>query len=171
MTKCFQTDLKCNCSGQYIYRFQNCRLLRCMEEISEGLPGGGGGGPCSLVPYKNLLLFPCSSKINWGVPRNSLLLSSHVPRNYAPCSLDPPKYSSLFPTISLIFRFHFRLSERGYPATILRKYLTEVKFADENTALQHRNKSARKELLPFVTQYHPALPSLERILMGKWHLY
>ena len=50
---------------------------------------GGGGGACSLVPYKNLQLFPCSSKINWGVPRNSLLLNSHVPRNYAPCSLNP----------------------------------------------------------------------------------
>ena len=32
------------------------------------------------------------------------------------------------------------------------------------------NKSARKKLLPFVTQYHPALPSLKRIHMGKWHL-
>ena len=27
-----------------------------------------------------------------------------------------------------------------------------------------------KNFYPFVTQYHPALPSLERILMGKWHL-
>ena len=32
------------------------------------------------------------------------------------------------------------------------------------------NKSARKKLLPFVTQYHPALPSLKRIHMRKWHL-
>ena len=32
------------------------------------------------------------------------------------------------------------------------------------------NKSARKKLLPFVTQYHPALPSLKRIQVGKWHL-
>ena len=54
--------------------------------------------------------------------------------------------------------------------TILRKYLSEVKFADRKTALQQRNKSARKKLLPFVTQYHPALPSLKKILMGKWHL-
>ena len=69
-----------------------------------------------------------------------------------------------------IRNFHNRLLERGYPAAILRKYLSEVKFANRKTALQQRNKSACKKLLPFVTQYHPALPSLKRILMGKWHL-
>ena len=66
--------------------------------------------------------------------------------------------------------FHNRLLERGYPAAILSKYLSEVKFADRKTALQQRNKSARKKLVPFLTQYHPALPSLKKILMGKWHL-
>ena len=69
-----------------------------------------------------------------------------------------------------IRNFHNCLLERGYPAAILRKYLSEVKFADRKTALQQRNKSARKKLLPFVTQYHPALPSLKKILMGKWQL-
>ena len=68
-----------------------------------------------------------------------------------------------------IRNFQNRLLERGYPAAILRKYLSEVKVADRKTALQQRNKSARKQLLPFVRQYHPALPSLKRILMGKWH--
>ena len=29
---------------------------------------------------------------------------------------------------------------------------------------------ARKKILPFVTQYHPTLPNLKKILMGKWHL-
>ena len=48
-----------------------------------------------------------------------------------------------------MFRFHFRLLERGYPATIFRKYLTEVKFADKKTALQQRNKSARKKTSAF----------------------
>ena len=52
-----------------------------------------------------------------------------------------------------IRNFHNRLLERGYPAAILRKYLSEVKFADRKTALQQRNKSARKKLV-----------------MGKWHL-
>ena len=64
-----------------------------------------------------------------------------------------------------IRNFHNRLLERGYPAAILRKYLSEVKFADRKTALQQRNKSARKKLLPFVTQYHPDLPSLKKILI------
>ena len=59
------------------------------------------------------------------------------------------------------------LIERGYPAAIVRKYLSEVNFADRETALQQRNKSASKELLPYVTQYHPALPSLK---MEKRHL-
>ena len=27
-----------------------------------------------------------------------------------------------------------------------------------------------KKILPFVTQYHPALPYLKNVLMGKWHL-
>ena len=65
--------------------------------------------------------------------------------------------------------FHNRLLEREYPAAVLRKYLSEVKFPDRKPALQQRNKSARKKLLPFVTQY-PALPSLKKILMEKWHL-
>ena len=45
--------------------------------------------------------------------------------------------------------FQNRLSERGYPAAILRKYLCKVKFADGKTALQQRNKSARKKTSTF----------------------
>ena len=46
-----------------------------------------------------------------------------------------------------------------------------VIFADRKKALEQRNKNARiKKILPFVTQYHPALPSLKNILMGRWHL-
>ena len=56
-----------------------------------------------------------------------------------------------------IRNFYNRLLERGY----------EVKFADRKTALQQRNKSESKKLLPFATQYHPALPSLKRIHMWK----
>ena len=48
--------------------------------------------------------------------------------------------------------------------------LSEVIFADRKKALEQRNKNARKKILPFVTQYHPALPKLKNILMGKWHL-
>ena len=70
-----------------------------------------------------------------------------------------------FSTISLLF--HFCLLERGYPAIILRKYFTEVKFSDRKTALWQRKKCARTKILPFVTQHPPALRSLKRILMGK----
>ena len=28
----------------------------------------------------------------------------------------------------------------------------------------------QKKILPFVIQYHPAVPKLKNILMGKWHL-
>ena len=28
----------------------------------------------------------------------------------------------------------------------------------------------RKDILPFVTQYNPAVPNLKNILMSKWHL-
>ena len=74
----------------------------------------------------------------------------------------------------ITFERHQKFSKppvrKRLPAAILRKYLSEVKFADRKTALQQGNKSARKKLLPFVPQYHPALPSLKKILMGKWHL-
>ena len=33
-----------------------------------------------------------------------------------------------------------------------------------------KNKTAPKKTLPFITQYHPALPNLKDTLMGKWHL-
>ena len=37
-------------------------------------------------------------------------------------------------------------------------------------SLAQKNKTAPKKILPFVTQYHPALPNLKDTLMGKWHL-
>ena len=39
--------------------------------------------------------------------------------------------------------------ERGYLAAIVRKYLSEVKFAKRKTASQERNKSARKKIIKF----------------------
>jgi len=47
------------------------------------------------------------------------------------------------------------------------KHLLEAKFSARKTKLEQTNKAARKKILPFVTQYHPALPSLKKILMGK----
>ena len=43
--------------------------------------------------------------------------------------------------------FENRQIERGYSVPIVRKYLSELKFADKKTALQKNNKSARKKLL------------------------
>ena len=52
---------------------------------------------------------------------------------------------------------------RGYPNNFIEKELSEVKFSDRKSALKEKTK-ARKEILPFVTQY------LKQILMDKWHL-
>ena len=69
-----------------------------------------------------------------------------------------------------ISNFKTRLQNRGYPARIVEKHLSEIKFSDREMSLAQQNKTARKKILPFVTQYHPALPNLKGILMGKWHL-
>ena len=67
--------------------------------------------------------------------------------------------------------FSTRLKNRDYPVTTVEKHLSEVIFADRKKALEQRNKNASKKILPFaVTQYHPALPNLKNIVMGKWHL-
>ena len=66
--------------------------------------------------------------------------------------------------------FSTRFKNRDYPATTVEKHLSEVNFADRKKVLEQRNKNASKKILPFVTQYHPALPNLKNILVGKWHL-
>ena len=69
-----------------------------------------------------------------------------------------------------IKNFSTRLKKRDYPDTTVEKHPSEVNFSDRMKALKQRNKNARKKILPLVTQYHPALPNLKYILMGKWHL-
>ena len=66
-----------------------------------------------------------------------------------------------------IKNFENRQIERGSSVPIVRKYLSELKFADKKTALQKSNKSAREKLLPFVT----ALLKLKKILWGNSTLY
>ena len=61
--------------------------------------------------------------------------------------------------------FSTRLKNRDYPATTVEKHLSEVIFADRKKALEQRNKNARQKILPFVMQYHPALPNLKNIPM------
>ena len=53
--------------------------------------------------------------------------------------------------------------------TLVYKVLSEVTFEDRKSAIQQREKT-HKKILPFVTQYHPAVPNLKIILMSKWHL-
>jgi len=67
-----------------------------------------------------------------------------------------------------IRNFAARLKNRGYPAAIVEKHLLEVifHFPERKTSVQNRNRTARKKILPFVTQYHPALPNLKEILMA-----
>ena len=65
------------------------------------------------------------------------------------------------------------LKNRDYPATTVKKHLSEVIFTDRKKAVEQRNKNACKKMLPFATQiqlYHPELPNLKNTLMGKWHL-
>ena len=41
------------------------------------------------------------------------------------------------------------------------KHLSGVKFSDRKASLKQKNRDARRRILPFVTQYHPALPNLD----------
>ena len=61
------------------------------------------------------------------------------------------------------------LCKRGYPITLVRKILAEVKFANRKEALRNKTKQ-RKEILPFVTTYNPAMPTPKKILMRHWHI-
>ena len=47
--------------------------------------------------------------------------------------------------------FETRLKNRGYPANVVEKHLSEVKFTDRKASLEKRNKNERKKILPFVT--------------------
>ena len=63
-----------------------------------------------------------------------------------------------------------RLRERGYPENLVQKNLSEVQFENRKLALLQKAKEG-KRILPFVTQYHPAVPNLKQIIMKDWHFY
>ena len=77
--------------------------------------------------------------------------------------------SSQFTFEENIRNFKTHLQNRDYPARIVEKHLSEIKFSDREKSLAQKNKTARKKILPFVTQYHPALPNLKDTPMGRWH--
>ena len=58
------------------------------------------------------------------------------------------------------------LQNRDYPARIVEKHLLEIEFSDRKLSLAQKNKTAQKKILPFVTQYHLALPNLKDTLVG-----
>ena len=57
----------------------------------------------------------------------------------------------------------------AFPDTPVNKVLSELKFEERKSTLQQKEKKDKK-ILPFVTQYHQAVPNLEKILSSKWHL-
>jgi len=61
------------------------------------------------------------------------------------------------------------LIERGYPETLVSTTLAEIKFEERKPALKQKRKQDTR-ILPFVTQYRPAVPNSKQILMQNWHL-
>ena len=68
--------------------------------------------------------------------------------------------SSQFTFEENMSNFKTRLQNRDYPARIVEKHLSEIKFSDREMSLAQKNKTAPKKILPFVTQYNPVLPTL-----------
>ena len=68
-----------------------------------------------------------------------------------------------------INNFKERLTERGYPINFVENALSEVKHEGRKQSLAKKQKEPER-ILPFVTQFHPAVPNLKQILMSKWHL-
>ena len=68
-----------------------------------------------------------------------------------------------------ITAFRSLLHVRGYPDNLVNKVLSEVKFEERKSALLQKI-GAHNRILPFVTQYHPAVTNLKKVLMSKWHL-
>jgi len=64
--------------------------------------------------------------------------------------------------------FEQRLYNRGYPVTLVKNILSEVRFENRKEALRSKPKQ-RNEILPLVTTYNPAVPNLKKILMKHWH--
>ena len=59
---------------------------------------------------------------------------------------------------------------RGYPDNLVYKVLSEVKFTDRLSTPRQVPQRDKNNLTPFVTLYNLTEPSLNNILMSKWHL-
>ena len=56
-----------------------------------------------------------------------------------------------------------------YTRNLIDKHLSEINFTETKSALKQNKKDA-KDILPFVTQYEPAVPNIKQVLMKKWHI-
>jgi len=65
-----------------------------------------------------------------------------------------------------ITQFKTCLRARDYPNNLVERITSEVKFSERKSALQQR-ETVRKNMLPFVTRYHPTMPNFKNILMSK----
>jgi len=68
-----------------------------------------------------------------------------------------------------ISNFKSRLAARRYDEKMIHTTLSEVHFKNRQSALQQKQKS-KKQILPFVTTYHPSVRNLKNILMSNWDL-
>ena len=60
--------------------------------------------------------------------------------------------------------------DRGNLTKFWRNTHLELSAPVEKDHLKNKGNITQKKILPFVIQYHPALPKLKNILMGKLHL-
>ena len=66
--------------------------------------------------------------------------------------------------------FKNRLMNRGYPETLIKNLLSEIKFTEREFKLLKQNNREEKEMLPFVTQYQPSVSTIKKAWMKKWNL-
>ena len=66
--------------------------------------------------------------------------------------------------------FKNRLTDRGYPATLVDPILEEVKFEERSRALTRSTRTQHTRTPIVVTTYDPRVPPLQRIIMKHWHL-
>ena len=69
-----------------------------------------------------------------------------------------------------ISNFKKRLIDRGYPQTMIKNLLSDIKFPERECALLKHNNKDEKNILPSVTQYQPSVSTLKDILLKKWNI-
>lgn len=57
--------------------------------------------------------------------------------------------------------FKTRLEARGYPKSLIERTMSEVSFAERQSAFKKQTKQTKGKILPFVTTYHPGVKNLK----------